>query len=227
MKHELYDAYITACKQTLKFLQLHKEFKNKRDDEWYRRLRLHRMSNGDYFAIDPQTNTPLRNRKGNKVILRVPEFKKAQHMYNHVTNNLEQIINGNFENAITKLKRQRIPERHRNLDLSNIESQITTGLNDLRLKNMVMKDLKNEYISYMDEINEFLFMVEEGTSRVSVDSHGNLVPVPIEPVTFDWLDDLKFILDNTNDLFITLKNNPSVKEFDADAILKEALGESQ
>ena len=223
MKNEQYESYISTCKQTLKYLQLHKSYKNKRDTEWYRRLRQHRMQHGDYFAVAPESGEPLRNRNGNKIILRVPEFKKAQHMYNHVTNNLEQIINGNFENAVTKLKRKAIPEQYRNLDLDNIEDQVSTGLNDLRLKNMVMKDLKNEYTGYMETSNEFLFVME--SNRVKTDSFGNIVPVPIEPVTFDWLEDLKYVLDNTNDLFITLKNNPSVKEFDADAVIREALGE--
>ena len=225
MKHEQYDHYISACKKTLKYLQLHKAYKNTRDEEWYRRLRTHRMQHGDFFAIDPQTGDPLVNKRGNKVMLRVPEFKKAQHMYNHVTNNLEQIINGNFENAITKLKRKSIPEQYRNLDMDNIEDQIGTGLNDLRLKNMVMKDLKKEYEGYMEVTNKFLFVTEDTTTRLQTDVYGNLIPIPIEPVTYDFLEDLKYVLDNVNDLFITIKNNPSVKEFDADAVVKEALGE--
>ena len=225
MKHEKYDNYISACKKTLRYLQLHKSYKNKRDTEWYRRLRTHRMQHGDFFAIDPKTGKPRINKRGNKVMLRVPEFKKAQWMYNHVTNNLEQIINGNFENAATKLKRKAVPEQYRNLDMDNIEDQISTGLNDLRLKNLVMKDLKNEYETYMDSTNEFLFVLEGETSRLMTDAYGNLVPVPIEPVTLDFLEDLKFVLDNINDLFITIRNNPSVKQFDAEAVVKEALGE--
>ena len=130
---------------------------------------------------------------------------------------------GTSKTLVTKLKRKSIPEQYRNLDLDNIEDQVKTGLNDLRLKNMVMKDLKNEYTGYMETINEFLFVTE--SNSVKTDTFGNIVPVPIEPVTYDWLEDLKYVLDNTNDLFITIKNNPSVKEFDHEAVIREALGE--
>ena len=39
----------------------------------------------------------------------------------------------------------------------------------------------------------------------------------------DWLQDTREVLENVNELFVTLKANPELREFDVDSIINEAL----
>ena len=96
------------------------------------------------------------------------------------------------------------------------------GLEDLRLKVSVMKDQYKEYKSHRENYNEFLFQIDE-RKRVQTDAYGNLVPVVIEPMEIDWLQDTREVLENVNELFVTLKANPELREFDVDSIINEAL----
>ena len=221
--HPSYDNYISACKQLLMYLQRHRELKDIRDKEWHKRLRSYRLQHGDWYAKDPRTGEPMRNRAGNKILLRCPEFKKAQQLYNWIVNHLEQIINGNFQNVGKSMRRKYIAEPQRSLDLTLVERQVDTGLDDMRLKLGVMKDQYKEYKTYQELENEYLFVMDG--KRIATDQYGNIVAFPIEPMTYDWLDDTRMVLENVNELFITLAANPRVKEFDVDSVISEALGE--
>ena len=156
-------------------------------------------------------------------MLRCPEFKKAQSLYVWLVNNLEQIINGNYGNVSKNVLKKRIVDiDNRNIDIPLINEQVSVGLEDLRLKVSVMKDQYKEYKSHRENYNEFLFQIDE-RKRVQTDAYGNLVPVVIEPMEIDWLQDTREVLENVNELFVTLKANPELREFDVDSIINEAL----
>ena len=223
--NNLYDGYIHTCKQMLTYLQRHRKLKQIRDEEWHKRLRKYRMQHGDYYAKSPETGEPILNRKGSKVVLRCPEFKKAQSLYVWLINNLEQIINKNYGNVSKNvLKKRIIDPDDRNIDLVLVNEQVKIGLEDIRLKVSVMKDQYKEYKEHMEVHQEFLFQTNE-KGKIQVDHYGNLVPVVIEPMSIDWLQDTREVLENINELFLTLKANPELQEFDVDSIVNEALNE--
>ena len=220
-----YDNYVHACKQMLTYLQRHRKLKHIRDEEWHRRLRKYRLQHGNYYACSPETGDPLLTRKGSKVVLKCPEFKKAQNLYTWLVNNLEQIINGNYGNVSKNVLKKKIVDiDKRNIDLQLINEQVEVGLSDLRLKISVMKDQYKEYTLHQEVWNEHLFHTDE-KKKIMTDPYGNLVPVVIEPMEIDWLQDTREVLENVNELFITLKANPELKEFDVDSIINEALNE--
>ena len=220
---DLYESYADTCKQMLRYLQRHRELKQVRDEEWHKRLRKYRLQHGDYYAKSPETGEPLLNRKGSKIVLRCPEFKKAQNLYVWLTNNLEQIINGNFGNVSKNvLKKKYVHPDQRNVDLDLVNKQVQVGLSDLRLKVSVMKDQYKEYKAHMEVYNPHLFQVDD-KGKVVIDQYGNLVPVVIEPMDGNWLEDTKLVLENVNELFVTLSANPEISEFDADSVVNEAL----
>ena len=219
----MYDNYVQTCKQMLTYLQRHRKLKQIRDEEWHKRLRKYRLQHGDYYAKSPETGEPILNRKGSKIVLRCPEFKKAQSLYTWLVNNLEQIINGNYGNISKNvLKKKIIDTDKRNIDLDLVTEQVKVGLDDIRLKVSVMKDQYKEYKAHMEVHQEFLFQTNE-KGRVQVDHYGNLVPVVIEPMEISWLEDTREVLENVNELFVTLKANPQLQEFDVDSIINEAL----
>ena len=209
----------------LTYLQRHRKLKQLRDEEWHKRLRKYRLQHGDYYAKSPETGEPILNRKGSKVVLRCPEFKRAQNLYVWLTNNLEQVINGNYGNVSANVLKKKIIEKDkRNIDLDLVNDQVKIGLEDLRLKVSVMKDQHKEYRAHIEVHQEFLFQTDEN-GKIQVDHYGNLVPVVIEPMSIDWLQDTREVLENINELFLTLKANPELKEFDVDSIINEALNE--
>ena len=220
---DLYENYVSTCKRMLTYLQRHRKLKQLRDEEWHRRLRKYRLQHGDYYAKSPETGEALLKRNGSKVVLRCPEFKKAQSLYVWLVNNLEQIINGNYGNVSKNVLKKRIVDiDNRNIDIPLINEQVSVGLEDLRLKVSVMKDQYKEYKNHRENYNEFLFQIDE-RKRVQTDAYGNLVPVVIEPMEIDWLQDTREVLENVNELFVTLKANPELREFDVDSIINEAL----
>ena len=221
----MYDNYVHTCKQMLTYLQRHRKLKQIRDEEWHKRLRKYRLQHGDYYAKSPETGEPILNRRGSKIVLRCPEFKKSQNLYTWLVNNLEQIINGNYGNVSKNmLKKKIIDTDKRNIDLDLVDKQVSVGLDDLRLKVSVMKDQYKEYKTHMEVFQEHLFQTNE-KGKIQVDHYGNLVPVVIEPMEISWLEDTREVLENVNELFITLKANPELKEFDVDSIINEALSE--